>query len=47
MLDITIKNARRLRRLTDDILNASKIESLQQLQLNKERFNLTEIMVEC
>ena len=47
MLDITIKNARRLRRLTDDILDASKIESLQQLQLNKERFNLTEIMADA
>jgi signal transduction histidine kinase len=47
MLDITIKNARRLRRLTDDILDASKIESLEQLQLNKERFNLTEIMADA
>ncbi len=35
MLDITIKNAKRLRRLTDDILDASKIESMHQLQMNK------------
>ena len=47
MLDITIRNAKRLRRLTDDILDASKIESLHQLQLNNERFNLTEIMVDA
>ena len=47
MLDITIKNAKRLRRLTEDILDASKIESQQSLQLNKERFNLSEIILEA
>ncbi len=47
MLDITIKNAKRLRRLTEDLLDASKIESQQPLQLNKERFNLSEIMVDA
>jgi len=45
MLDITIRNAKKLRRLTEDILDVSKIESQQPLQLNKERFNLTEILV--
>src|SRR6266516_3010924 len=45
MLDITIRNAKRLRRLTEDILDVSKIESQKPLQLNKERFNLTEILV--
>src|SRR6266516_5018493 len=45
MLDITIRNAKRLRRLTEDILDDSKIESQKPLQLNKERFNLTEILV--
>jgi signal transduction histidine kinase len=46
LLEITIRNARRLRRLTDDILDASKIETLQQMRLNKERFNLTDIIVD-
>jgi len=44
MLDITIRNAKRLRRLTEDILDVSKIESQKPLQLNKEKFNLTEIL---
>jgi signal transduction histidine kinase len=39
LLDITIRNAKRLKRLTDDILDVSKIES-QSLNLRKERFNL-------
>ena len=45
LLDITIRNAKRLLRLTDDILDVTKIESQQQLQLNKEQFNLTEMIV--
>ncbi|HYT42763.1 MAG TPA: HAMP domain-containing sensor histidine kinase, partial [Methylomirabilota bacterium] len=44
MLDITIRNAKRLRRLTEDILDVSKIESQKPLQLNKEKFNLTEFL---
>ncbi len=46
MLDITIRNAKRLRRLTEDILDVSKIESQKPLQLNKEKFNLTEILLD-
>jgi signal transduction histidine kinase len=45
MLDVTIRNAKRLRRLTEDILDVSKIESQKTLQLNKEKFNLTEILL--
>jgi signal transduction histidine kinase len=44
MLDITIRNAKRLRRLTEDILDVSKIEGQKPLQLNKEKFNLNEIL---
>jgi two-component system, OmpR family, sensor histidine kinase VicK len=43
LLDITIRNARRLQRLTEDILNVTKIES-QSLNLNKERFNLKDVI---
>jgi signal transduction histidine kinase len=45
MLDVTIRNAKRLRRLTEDILDVSKIESQKPLLLNKEKFNLTEILL--
>jgi len=40
-LDIIIRNALRLQRLTEDILDVQKIES-QTMQLNKERFELSE-----
>jgi two-component system, OmpR family, sensor histidine kinase VicK len=43
LLDITIRNAKRLQRLTEDILNVTKIES-QSLNLNKERFNLKDVI---
>src|SRR5262249_48991625 len=39
LFDIVIRNAKRLKRLTEDILDISIIES-QSLKLNKERFNL-------
>jgi signal transduction histidine kinase len=39
-----IRNAKRLRRLASDILDITKIES-QSLKLNKERFNLKDIML--
>ncbi|HMH11242.1 MAG TPA: HAMP domain-containing sensor histidine kinase, partial [Candidatus Nitrosopolaris rasttigaisensis] len=45
MLDVTIRNAKRLRRLTEDILDVSKIESQKPLQLNQEKFNLTEFLL--
>jgi two-component system sensor histidine kinase VicK len=40
-LDAIVRNARRLQRLTENILDVSKIES-QSLQLKKERFSLNE-----
>jgi signal transduction histidine kinase len=39
-LDIIIRNALRLQRLTEDILDVQKIES-QTMQINKERFELS------
>jgi signal transduction histidine kinase len=41
-----IRNAKRLRRLASDILDITKIES-QSLKLNKERFNLNDIIISC
>jgi signal transduction histidine kinase len=43
LIDAIIRNAKRLQRLTEDILDVSKIES-QSLKLNKERFNLSELI---
>src|SRR5215217_235716 len=43
ILDIIIRNANRLQRLAEDILDATRIES-QSLKLNKERFNLNELI---
>jgi two-component system, OmpR family, sensor histidine kinase VicK len=43
LLDTITRNAKRLQRLTDDILDVSKIES-QSLKLNKERFNLNDVI---
>ena len=42
-LSLIIRNAKRLDRLASDILDVSKIES-QSLKLNKERFNLKEVL---
>jgi signal transduction histidine kinase len=44
LTDVIIRNAKRLQRLTEDILDVTKIES-QSLQLNKEQFNLREMML--
>jgi two-component system sensor histidine kinase VicK len=41
MLEVTIRNAKRLQRLTNDILDVTKIEG-RSLELNKERFDLIE-----
>ena len=41
LLDITLRNAKRLQRLTENILDVTKIEC-QSLKLDKERFNLNE-----
>ena len=43
LLDTITRSAKRLQRLTDDILDVTKIES-QSLKLNKERFNLNDVI---
>ena len=45
LLDVIIRNSKRLQRLTDDILDVSKIES-QSLVLNKERFDLNRMILD-
>jgi signal transduction histidine kinase len=42
-MDVIIRNAKRLQRLAENILDVTKIES-QSLKLNKERFNLSELI---
>ena len=44
LLDITVRNAKRLQRLTEDILDVTKIET-KSLDLKKELFNLNEIIL--
>jgi two-component system sensor histidine kinase VicK len=44
ILDITIRNAKRLQRLSNDILDVAKIEG-RSLELNKEEFNLNEVVM--
>ena len=43
LLQVVSRNAKRLQRLTEDILDVTKIES-QSLNLNKEKFNLNDII---
>jgi two-component system, OmpR family, sensor histidine kinase VicK len=43
LLDIIKRNAKRLQRLTENILDVTKMES-QSLKLNKERFNLNDVI---
>jgi signal transduction histidine kinase len=43
LLDIIIRNAKRLQRLADDILDVTRIES-QSLKLKKEQFDLNQIV---
>ena len=43
LLDAVIRNAKRLQRLAEDILDVTKIES-HSLTLHKERFNLNEVI---
>jgi signal transduction histidine kinase len=45
-LDTIFRNTKRLQRLTEDILDITRIES-QTLKLNKTRFNLNEVIVNC
>src|ERR687885_40575 len=43
LLDVIARNAKRLQRLTEDILDVTKIES-HSLSLNREHFNVTELI---
>jgi signal transduction histidine kinase len=43
LLDVVVRNAKRLLRLTDEILDATKIES-HSLKLSKEQFNLSDVI---
>jgi len=43
LLEVIIRNAKRLQRLTDDILDVTIIEA-KSLQLNKEDFNLNDVV---
>jgi signal transduction histidine kinase len=43
-LDIIIRNAKRLQRLTEDILDVTRLES-QSLRLSKQRFKLNDIII--
>ncbi|MFL6421801.1 MAG: ATP-binding protein [Nitrososphaeraceae archaeon] len=43
LLEVVTRNAKRLRRLTEDILDVTKIES-QLLNLNKEQFNMKDVI---
>ncbi len=46
LLNIITRNAKRLQRLSEDILDVSKIES-QTLSIKKELFNLNDVIVQC
>jgi signal transduction histidine kinase len=43
LLEVINRNAKRLQRLTEDILDVTRIES-QSLNLNKEQFNLNQVI---
>ena len=45
MLDVIIRNAKRLKQLTDNILDVTKIES-HSFKLNKEQFNIEQLIEE-
>jgi signal transduction histidine kinase len=45
LLDVIIRNAKRLKQLTDNILDVTKIES-HSLKLNKEQFNVRQLIEE-
>ncbi len=46
LLDAIVRNAKRLQRLTNDILDVTKIES-HSLNLNKEQFELSSVISNC
>ncbi len=45
MLDVIIRNAKRLKRLADDLLEVTKIES-NSIKLDKEKFNLNDLLTD-
>ena len=45
-VNVIIRNAKRLHRLTEEILDVTKIES-QSLRLKKEEFNLNDVIANC
>jgi signal transduction histidine kinase len=45
LLDVIIRNAKRLKQLTDNILDVTKIES-HSLKINKEQFNIVQLIEE-
>jgi signal transduction histidine kinase len=46
LIDIIGRNGRRLQRLTEDILDVTRIES-HSLRLRKEEFNLNDVIINC
>ncbi len=46
LLDAIVRNAKRLQRLTNDILDVTKVES-HSLNLNKEQFELSNVISNC
>ena len=46
LIDIIGRNAKRLQRLTEDILDVTRIES-HSLRLRKEEFNLNDVIINC
>jgi signal transduction histidine kinase len=45
-VDVIVRNAKRLQKLTEEILDVTKIES-QSLKLKKEQFNLNDVIINC
>jgi signal transduction histidine kinase len=46
LINVIFRNAKRLRQLTENILDVTRIES-QLLKLNREQFNLNDVLVDC
>ena len=46
LIEVTVRNARRLQRLTEEILDVTKIES-HSLNLDKEKLDLDDLIMNC
>jgi signal transduction histidine kinase len=46
LINVIFRNAKRLRQLTENILDVTRIES-QLLKLNREQFNLNDVIIDC